>query len=139
MESPGGHFGISGASMRPLGSKCLPGPWLDPPRTLQESLLEAPGADLGSNLSQLATRANLRPTWANSRQHEAILGQLEANLRQLEANLSQLEANLSQLEANLSHLEAILTSLRPSWDHLGVTSGTRYLTSFFLRFDLDFD
>ena len=68
----------------PLGSKCLTGPCLDPPRTLQENLLEAPGADLGSNLSQLG-----------------------ANLSQLEANLSQLESNLNQLEANLSQLEAI--------------------------------
>ena len=44
----------------PLGSKCLPGPSLDLPRSLQESLLESPGADLGSNLSQLG--ANLGPT-----------------------------------------------------------------------------
>ena len=100
----------------PLGSKCLPGPCLDPPRTLQESFLEAPGADLGFNLNQLGANlepswnqlgANLRPTWANSRQHEAILGHVEAHLSQLEANLSQREANLSQLEANLSQLEAI--------------------------------
>ena len=48
-----------------LGSKCLPEPCLDPPRTLQETLLEAPGADLGSNLSQLG--AKLRSTWSQLR------------------------------------------------------------------------
>ena len=85
----------------------------DPPRTLQENLLEPPGADLGPNLSQLGanlgpTWANLSPTWANLRQHKANLRQHKAILRQLEANLSQLEANLSQNEANLSQLEPTL-------------------------------
>ena len=59
----------------PLGCKCLPGPSLDPPRTLHENLLESPGVDLGPNLSQHG--ANLGPTWL---QLGFILIQLGANL-----------------------------------------------------------
>ena len=95
MESPESHFGTSGASRRAswlqVPPRILPGPSQNPPRTLQESLLEAPGADLGSNLSQLGTN----------------LSQLEANLSHPEANLTQLEAKLNQLEAKLSQLEEI--------------------------------
>ena len=60
----GSHLEVSLAPLGPpggpLGSKCPPGPSLDSPRTLQESLQEPPGADLGPNLEQLG--ANLGPT-----------------------------------------------------------------------------
>ena len=64
--SLGGHLEAILAPLAPpggpLGSKYLPGPSLDRPRALQESLLEALGADLWTNLSPLG--ANLGPTWA---------------------------------------------------------------------------
>ena len=59
-RSFGGHFGTSGPPGEPLGSKYLPGASLDSPRTLQETLLEPHGADLGLNLNQRG--ANLGPT-----------------------------------------------------------------------------
>ena len=107
-----GSFGVLGnVILAPLGppggppgSKYLPGPSLDPPKTLQENFLEPPRADLKPNLSQLGasfgpTWANLRPTWAH----------LEATWSQLGAKLGQSclqKAILSDLEAISRPLEA---------------------------------
>ena len=104
----GGHLEVIlaplGSSGGPLGSKFLPGPSLDPPRTLQESLLEPPGADFGPNLSQLGanlgpTWANLRPTWTNLRQHKA-------NLEPTWAQVGPKLPPESHLERSWGHLEA---------------------------------
>ena len=43
----------------PLGSQYFPGPSQDPPRNLQESFLQPPGADLGPNFEPLGQRAGL--------------------------------------------------------------------------------